>query len=274
MSEHMAMKQQRARAPRKRPRGQEPQVTGTGRLRSWLTGASVLVLVIALLVGVQDVWRWLRAPTTLPIRTVSVNGELAHLTPKQVRQVVDTHLDGGFFGVNLHAIAAALDALPWVARADVRRVWPDRLVIRIKEQHPVARWNAHALLNSHGTLFRPPQYTFPQHLPNLIGPQGKEHELMSRYVAVKNLFQQIGLRVVALDENARRAFRLRLSNGIEVIIGRDWDLRRMARMVAVYRRVLASKAADIKRIDLRYPNGFAVAWKASAGQAPAAAGSH
>jgi cell division protein FtsQ len=80
--------------------------------------------------------------------------------------------------------------------------------------------------------------------------------------------------VVALSENARRAFRLRLDNGIEVVVGREWDMQRMARMVAVYRHVLVNKAADVERIDLRYTNGFAVAWKSSAAQAAAASGRH
>lgn len=243
-------------------------------LRFWLPRIGILLLVGALAGGGHALWRWLQSPAALPIRTVSVSGELTHVPAAQVRKVVDAHLCGGFFGVDLHSIAEALGALPWVAQADVRRVWPNGLAIRIEEQRPVARWNRGELLSQSGTVFRPPLRTFPKGLPDLSGPDGKERDLMSRYAAVSKLFAQIGLRVVALSENARRAFRLRLDNGIEVVIGRDWDMQRMARMVAVYRRVLAGRAADIQRIDLRYTNGFAVAWKSSAAQAAAASGRH
>ena len=243
-------------------------------LRLWLPRFGVLLLLAALFGGGQALWRWLQSPAALPIRTVAVSGELSHVPAAQVRKVVDAHLYGGFFGVDLHAIAAALDALPWVARADVRRVWPNGLAIRIAEQQPVARWNGNGLLDKAGIAFHPPQHTFPKGLPDLSGPDGKELDLMSRYVTVSKLFAQIGLHVVALSENARRAFRLRLDNGIEVVVGRDWDMQRLARMVAVYRHVLVKKAADIERIDLRYTNGFAVAWKSSAAQAAAASGRH
>jgi cell division septal protein FtsQ len=37
--------------------------------------------------------------------------------------------------------------------------------------------------------------------------------------------------------------------------------------VRVYRSQLANLAGRVERVDLRYPNGFAVAWKAD-GQAP------
>ena len=267
----------RGAVAKRRPKAKAPKRESSLRfaqLRQWLPRLGVLLLVVGVMAGGRMLWHWLQSPAALPIRTVAVSGELTHVPPAQVRKVVDAHLRGGFFGVDLHAIASALGALPWVAQADVRRVWPNGLAIRIEEQHPVARWNGDGLLGRSGTVFRPPQQTFPKGLPDLSGPDGKERDLMSRYAAVSNLFAQIGLRVVSLSENARRAFRLHLDNGIEVVIGRDWDMQRMARMVAVYRRVLADRAADIKRIDLRYTNGFAVAWKSSAPQATAASGRH
>lgn len=86
---------------------------------------------------------------------------------------------------------------------------------------------------------------------------------MQRYQTAQQLFAPDGLRVATLDEDERRAYRLWFSNGIELVIGRDWNMHRMARLATVYKQVLASKARRIKRIDLRYPNGFAVAWKHS-----------
>lgn len=259
---------------RPKPKAAKAPSLRLAQLRLWLPRIGALLLLAALFGGAQALWQRLQSPATLPIRTVAVSGELSHVPAAQVRNVVDAHLRGGFFGVDLHAIAAALNALPWVAQADVRRVWPNGLAIRIEEQQPVARWNGDGLLNKAGIAFHPPQDTFPKGLPDLSGPDGKELDLMSRYATVSKLFAQIGLRVVALSENARRAFRLRLDNGIEVVVGREWDMQRMARMVAVYRHVLVKKAADIERIDLRYTNGFAVAWKSSAAQAAAASGRH
>lgn len=243
-------------------------------LWTWLRRIGPWALLLLLVLAAQMLWHWLKAPTTLPIRTVAVTGELTHVTPTQVRRVIGAHLDAGFFGLDLPTIAAALDALPWVAQADVRRVWPNGLAVSIRQQHATARWDGNELLNRSGTVFRPPRATFPKGLPDLSGPPGKELDLMKRYATADRLFQSVHLRVVALNENARRAYQLRLNNGIEVIIGRHWSQQRLARMVAVYRRVLIPRAADIARIDLRYTNGFAVAWKSSAAQAAAAPGRH
>ena len=52
-----------------------------------------------------------------------------------------------------------------------------------------------------------------------------------------------------------------MTNGIEVALGRDQVEKRFDRFVTVYQRRLASRAAEVERIDARYTNGVAVQWK-------------
>lgn len=240
--------------------------SGTPRLpglRRWLLRLSLLLAFALLLTVGWRVWGWVLSPSALPIRVVTVEGAGSRISPQAVRQIVSAHLNAGFFGLDLKMIAQALKQIPWVYRANVQRRWPDTLIIRLQPQKAVAYWGKAALLNAQGDVFSPPPATFPKGLPALDGPDGKEHELMQRYLEAKSLFAADGLQVNAVSEDARRAYRLWFANGIELVVGRDWDTARMARMAAVYARVLAPKAAEIARIDLRYPNGFAVAWKHS-----------
>ncbi|WP_161489948.1 cell division protein FtsQ/DivIB [Acidihalobacter prosperus] len=229
--------------------------------RRWARPLAVLVLLGAVGFGANALRDWLLSPSTLPVRVVRVEGAGHDVSPAQVRRIVAPMLGGGFFGVDLNAVAKALTAIPWVYRANVQRRWPDTLLIRLQPQQPFAYWGKDALLNRQGEVFKPPLSTFPKGLPSLDGPQGKESELMQHYREASTLFSADGLQVIALSEDARRAYRLWFANGIELVIGRDWDMRRMARLAAVYARVLAPRAKRIDRIDLRYPNGFAVAWK-------------
>jgi cell division protein FtsQ len=67
----------------------------------------------------------------------------------------------------------------------------------------------------------------------------------------------------ALVQDERRAWHLLLGNGIPVDVGRGNLDARVARLSRVYPKVLAPRAVHIRRIDLRYTNGFAVAWKRS-----------
>ncbi|AOU99764.1 hypothetical protein BI364_14520 [Acidihalobacter yilgarnensis] len=249
---------------RRRPRVAAARTPGQGLgIGRWVRLSATILVCAALIVGADRLRGWLLSPDTLPIRIVKVKGAGEHISSQQVQQVVASNLSGGFFGIDLNAVAHALTAIPWVYRANVQRRWPGTLLIRLQPQRPFAYWGRKALLNTQGDIFTPPVSTFPKGLPALSGPDGKEHELMQRYQATQALFATEGLHVVALREDARRAYRLWFANGIELVIGRDWNVRRMARLAAAYARVLAPKADDINRIDLRYPNGFAVAWKHS-----------
>lgn len=232
-----------------------------GRHGQWMKRLIVLMVLILLFVAGKELRLWLLNPVAWPIRIVKVEGAGGAISPQRVKKIVATRLGEGFFGIKLDAVAKALTGIPWVYHADVKRRWPDALVIRLTPQQAYAYWDKDALLNRQGDPFRPLISSFPKGLPSLAGPDGKEHELMQRYLAAKELFASDGLTVVSVREDARRAYRLQFANGIELVIGRKWDTSRMARLVAVYARMLASKASTIARIDLRYPNGFAVAWR-------------
>ncbi|NIO43256.1 MAG: FtsQ-type POTRA domain-containing protein, partial [Burkholderiales bacterium] len=78
---------------------------------------------------------------------------VAHVTREQVRTIVVDELRGTFFTIDLQGAQTAFEKLPWVRRVDIRRRWPDRLVVAIEEHRELARWGNTALVNLHGELF-------------------------------------------------------------------------------------------------------------------------
>jgi cell division protein FtsQ len=64
------------------------------------------------------------------------------------------------------------------------------------------------------------------------------------------------MRVDQLVVSARQSWRLRLSGGVSVELGRDKLNERMSRFARFYPRAVAAVGA-ISRVDMRYPNGFA-----------------
>ena len=63
----------------------------------------------------------------------------------------------GFFAVRLQDAQDAVEKLPWVERAEVRKRWPDVMDIEVVEHKPFARWGADRLLSVHGKLFPNPK---------------------------------------------------------------------------------------------------------------------
>jgi cell division protein FtsQ len=242
----------------------------------------VVMLGIVLIVVVAALLRsgWL-TPSLVRIDSVQVFGELGWVNRENLDKAVKPYLDSNFFSADLYAIKQAVESLPWVASASVRRSWPNQLQIVIQEQQPVARWRDRYLINDKGQLFHPG--TIPdelaRHLVRLEGPVNTYQYLFDRYRELQPLFATgerdsnkeepaggLAISKVSLDE--RRALGIELSNGIQIKFGRvsaSVDMyNAAARFLSVYENSLKQQAGDIGVVDLRYTNGFAVQWKKSA----------
>lgn len=223
-------------------------------LWSWVL---LLVCVSLLALGVRK----LREPQTLPIKQIQALGTFTHINEDMLRQVVAKTVRGGYFTVNVDEVQKAIKAIPWVAQDSVRRVWPDTLAISVIEQQTQAEWAKGGLVNQQGVLFFPAANTYPKGLPLFDGPSGTERNLTEIYQMAKSIIVPLQLQIQEIHMDSRRAISLKLDNGIEVILGREETQTRLERFSRVYRKLLAQRANDIARVDLRYSNGLAIGWR-------------
>jgi cell division protein FtsQ len=190
-----------------------------------------------------------------PIRQVQVNGEIAHTTRDQVEQIVARELNGNFFTLDLELARTAFEKLPWVRKANVRRQWPDRLLVDLEEQVAVARWRDTALINPYGEVF---EAASNEDLPVFVGPAGTAAEVYRQFQVFSRALAPLNKRARQIVLSERGAWRLTLGDGEVLELGRDQMEERLQRFVAAYPRTLAQLPATRLRIDLRYPNGFTV----------------
>ena len=104
------------------------------RLLAWILAVALVLLPV---VAVVNGWV---AGAQFPLRTLRVQGALQRVDEAKLRATVLPYARRGFFAVQPDRIQAALGALPWVERAEVRKHWPDVLEVRISEHRPFARW--------------------------------------------------------------------------------------------------------------------------------------
>lgn len=204
----------------------------------------------------------LRDPGFVPIRHVAVQGEFRRVDPGALEARLAPLVQGGFFSVNLPPIREAIEDEPWIDRVSIRRTWPPGLSLRVTEQVAVARWSDDELLNRRGERF-PAAGAVPEGLATLRGPQGKEREMLETLARLDALLAPLGRRVAELVQDERRSWSLRLDDGVELRLGRARVEERLRSLVTFY-PALWTQAAEPARVDLRYTNGFAVAWKEQA----------
>lgn len=224
---------------------------------TWLVRGA---LAVGALVAVIGGWQLLTNPEILPMRQVVLEAPLKKISAQEVHQVVQPLAQGGFFNVDVKSITEAVAALPWVDRVTVRRVWPDTLQVTVIEQQPLARWFDGGLVNVRGERFAPDPASYPEGLPELIGPETTVAQMATLFQGVAAPLQNVGVSVKRMTLTPRRAWELELNNGIRVVLGRADAEMRLQRLVRFYPE-LAARADNVQQIDMRYTNGFAVKWR-------------
>ncbi|MDX9873372.1 MAG: cell division protein FtsQ/DivIB [Spongiibacteraceae bacterium] len=229
-----------------------------------LLGQRLLPLAALMLIASLGYGGWLLLDHvgSVPVSRVVFTGKLQHVDRQEMVERVQPLLVGeGFLTADIDAMRSSLLELPWVADAAVQRRWPDELVVKITEQHPVARWGEDGLLNRRGEVFRPQPLTVGSDLPALFGPDEMAAEVISRYVEFNDLLAARGLRLARLGADQRGSWRLELEGGVTLRLGTSNTLKRMRRFLSAYDYELKDAMDRIAYIDLRYSNGLAVGWK-------------
>ena len=84
-----------------------------------------------------------------PISKVRIENQWQHVSEGDVTAILQRYIGAGFFDFDINGASRDLEALPWVASVDVRRVWPDTLSLHLKEEMPIAKWGSEHLLNQY-----------------------------------------------------------------------------------------------------------------------------
>ena len=238
------------------------------RILTWLLALALVMLpVVAVVNGWIGAERW-------PLTKLRMHGDFQRVDPAQLRAAVLPHARPGFFAVRLQDAQDAVEALPWVERAEVRKRWPDLIEVEVVEHKPFARWGQDRLLSEHGRLFPIPKGLALATLPQLGGPDSQVREVVALYNESRQLFAPTGFNVERLVMDRRGSWSLALDNGTEVVVGRADARPRLVRFARMLPQLLARNGLPLQRADLRYTNGFALSWsttKPAVPEAPASA---
>lgn len=230
--------------------------------RVWKLGI-LLALIVVLLGGGLVFKSMLNNPENFTISRVDVQGERKFIKDEELKSIIAKYTKTNLYLLDTAALEADLKALPWVRNVILRKTWPDTLVIEVEEQQPVAFWGRERLMNPWGEIFAAELPSMRGVLPVLYSPEDKGREMGERYVQIKTWLKGLPLEIAELTEDESGTWRMKIKGGPEIIIGNEDQERRIARFKVGFQRELVNKLAHVRRIDLRYTNGFAVEWKQS-----------
>jgi cell division protein FtsQ len=231
-----------------------------------MNGVSSAVFVIAGVALAAAGVMWLARSPWFPIRAIQLEGDLQRNNVTTIRANTTPRLAGNFFSFDLARARATFESVPWVRHAVVRRVWPDRVAVRLEEHHAVARWEDEdgneKIVNSFGEVFDANVGDVEdEDLPLLAGPRGSSARMLAMLQRLTPLVKHLDHEVAELHLSTRGSWRLELDGDLTVEIGRGSDdevAARTERFASTLAQVTGHFKAPLLHADLRHPDGYAV----------------
>jgi cell division protein FtsQ len=170
---------------------------------------------------------------------------------------------------DLSTARTKLMAVPWIAEATLRKFYPGKLEIEIKEREAFARWQRNGkvfVIAADGALLQSYDSVRFDRLPLVVGAGAdkRAHD----FLAVIAQYPQIAQEMRAAALVAERRWNLHLKNGVVVRLPEDDASQALATLIKLdAERNLMSR--DITVVDLRLPDRVSVRLSDAAAQARA-----
>lgn len=227
--------------------------------RAWQSFATTLLVCLALLLLIFFI---INKRPAAPIYTA--NDALNVQESKALAQVLDDIGDVQFYRADLNAIKEAVLDLAWVDSVLVYRDWQHGVVVDVRPKVAVANFGSNHLLDVNGQVYSPadPADLDNAQLVNLHGDSQYAPEMMRAMHRLNAWYTPVGLITKEVLLTDRGTWIIRFDNGLRVLVNHertDEKLYLLAQVLADKHNKLDVDA--IQTIDLRYKNGFSIAWK-------------
>jgi cell division protein FtsQ len=214
---------------------------------------SVFVVSLLVLAGwsLQQVrWGW-------PVEQVEIEGEFRFWEAEELAKKLLWVKEQNFFSLDVHQVKAEVEQLALIKSAQVKKIWPDTLLVKFKEDIPVAVWNQNTLLNPQGEELILSQNFDQKGLPKLFGPKKKTEQVMRQFQRFQSRLLSVDAAIVSLTMNTVGSWQVELANGWMIRLGRQQLEQRLERLIELLKILPQEKVAVV---DLRYGKGAAIKW--------------
>jgi len=200
------------------------------------------------------------------IAAVSLSGE-KHVTRREIFAAAGVTDHASLLFLDVDTARARLKAIPWIAEAAVRKLYPDRLQITVTERDAFALWQRDgnvSVISADGTVVGLLADWHFAHLPLVVGPGAatRAREFLALLDAHPEIREQVRASVLV----AERRWNLKLKNGLDVRLP-EADVPHALDALAELDRDKHLISRDISAIDLRLPDRVIVHLSDAAAQA-------
>ena len=194
-----------------------------------------------------------------PIKNVT-SSELINVNKDDISKAVKYLYSKSFFEVDLNYLKNKLEKIEWVRKINVRRSYPNEIIIDIEEHTPILIWNNKMYINKYGEKFKVSK--IDKNIPILISDESRINEVFTYFELFNDKLssRKLDFKITKIVENEIRSLTISLSSGINIQLGsKDVNIK-IPLFFEIYKSLNTRDLNKIRYIDMRYSNGFSVGW--------------
>lgn len=202
------------------------------------------------------------------LRGITIHGDIFHHSASSLRTNIVPSLKGNFYTIDLNSAKNAFETLPWISKASVKRVFPQRIEVILKEHKAIAAWGTRddsKMVSNSGLVFDSGiDDEESESLPQFIGPDGQSELMLNMYRHLVPILEALNVKLLKLELSARGGWRVVLDGGAIIELGRgsvDIVSDRVKRFSYTLGQVVSifnRNSSALQYADLRHSDGFAL----------------
>jgi len=188
-----------------------------------------------------------------PIEEIEITSTTSNYDNKKIDDIVASIQGQDLLSLDISDIKRSIRSDDWIRDVEIKKSFPDTLEIIIISQKPFAIYNAKIMMID-GTIIESP--SLPLDLPIIIDYTNDSVNSMNIMILTDKLLQKIDLDIkqVEIHNSLIKVF---TSTNILISDRVNYEVN-LNRLVLTFQDLKKLFKREIKSIDMRYSNGFAI----------------
>lgn len=170
-----------------------------------------------------------------------------------------------FFTSDLQALRDITMGLAWVDQVSISRDWQRGIVVTALPKQAVANFGTERLVDAKGSVFVPADNKdlTQERFAMLQGEESQASVIMQQMQQVNDWYAPLGMHVEDIILSPRMTWLIRFDTGLRVIVDNENTAQKLLNLSQLLNNQLSDRRDKIQSVDLRYKNGFTIAWDMS-----------
>ena len=236
----------------------------SGFKASWLAWAAAAGIAAG---GAVELAELVSTSDYFQIRRLEMIADVDKVPITRLKDALQPSWAGSYFTADIDRMREAAEELPWVKSAQVERVWPDAIRVKLTLFNAMAQYEDGRLVSDDGFLFAAnpeEEQGAPARLPVIKCAQNQVGEATKNYKIFEKIFEKINADVMEVSISDRQSWSIVVESSyfppLPIELGRDEDggiVGKVEEIAGAFPSMIELMGAPPSSIDARYDGAFA-----------------